>query len=96
MTADTITLAVGDATSAQSLHEKLAAALGFPDYYGKNWDAFWDCIRDPDQSTMPQRLVIQGFGVLRERLPREADLLRGCLLDHQREKLGFEVLFEQG
>ena len=94
MTADTITLAVSDATSAQSPHEKLAAALGFPDYYGKNWDAFWDCIRDPDQATMPQRLVIQGFGVLRERLPREADLLRSRLLDHQRGKLGFEVLFE--
>jgi RNAse (barnase) inhibitor barstar len=94
MAADTMTLAVSDATSAQSLHEKLAVALGFPDYYGKNWDAFWDCITDPGQSTMPRRLIIKGFGVLRERLPREADLLRSCLLDHQREKRGFEVVFE--
>jgi RNAse (barnase) inhibitor barstar len=47
MEPDTIVVAVTDAPSARSLHEKLAAALGFPDYYGKNWDAFWDCITDP-------------------------------------------------
>ena len=95
MSPDTITLAVSDATSAQSLHEKLAAGLGFPDYYGKNWDAFWDCITDPGQSTMPRRLIIKGFGALRKRLPREADLLRSCLLDHQRETPGFEVVIEK-
>jgi hypothetical protein len=43
---------------------------------------------------MPRRLIIKGFGVLQERLPREAELLRSCLLDHQRGKLGFEVVFE--
>ncbi|WP_346767010.1 barstar family protein, partial [Vibrio sp. 2-2(9)] len=26
------------------LHELMANCLGFPDYYGKNWDAFWDCL----------------------------------------------------
>ncbi|MBE6762829.1 MAG: hypothetical protein E7553_00535 [Ruminococcaceae bacterium] len=31
------------------LHERIQAALEFPDYYGKNLDAFWDCInRDCD------------------------------------------------
>jgi len=96
MTADTITLTVSDAMSARSLHENLAAALGFPEYYGKNWDAFWDCITDPGQSTMPRRLIIKGFGVLQDRLPREADLLRRCLLDRQRQNGGFEVVFEKG
>ena len=95
MTADIIAVAVSDVTSAQSLHEKLAATLGFPGYYGKNWDAFWDCITDPDQSAMPRRLLIKGFDVLQERLPREADLLRQCLLDRQREHPEFEVVFEK-
>lgn len=26
------------------LHERIKTALNFPDYYGKNLDAFWDCI----------------------------------------------------
>ncbi len=26
------------------LHGRIKSALDFPDYYGENWDAFWDCI----------------------------------------------------
>ena len=26
------------------LHEIIKKSLNFPDYYGKNLDAFWDCI----------------------------------------------------
>ena len=26
------------------LHQRIKEALDFPDYYGENWDAFWDCI----------------------------------------------------
>lgn len=26
------------------LHETIKKSLNFPDYYGKNLDAFWDCI----------------------------------------------------
>ena len=28
------------------LHAVIKEALDFPDYYGCNWDAFWDCLRD--------------------------------------------------
>ncbi len=27
------------------LHQRFQDALDFPEYYGKNLDAFWDCIR---------------------------------------------------
>src|SRR5262245_61865038 len=34
----------------RALMEALAAALRFPDYFGKNWDAVTDCLRDlPDE-----------------------------------------------
>ena len=26
------------------LHEKIRKAFNFPEWYGKNWDAFWDLI----------------------------------------------------
>ena len=28
------------------IHKIIKAELDFPDYYGANWDAFWDCITD--------------------------------------------------
>ena len=28
------------------MHFTIRQALDFPDYYGCNWDAFWDCLTD--------------------------------------------------
>jgi RNAse (barnase) inhibitor barstar len=28
------------------VHWTIKDAIDFPDYYGENWDAFWDCITD--------------------------------------------------
>ena len=28
------------------MHDVIRESLGFPDYYGRNWDAFYDCITD--------------------------------------------------
>lgn len=44
--------AILDLTGCQyidELHQRMKEALDFPDYYGRNLDAFWDCIhRDCD------------------------------------------------
>lgn len=34
--------------SKQELLSEFAASLGFPDYFGRNWDAFHECINDLD------------------------------------------------
>ena len=70
-----VTIDVGTATTPDELHSTLADALGFPDYYGKNWDAFDECIRDV---SLPSALEIAGLEQLRSRLPREARLLEDC------------------
>jgi len=49
------------------VHEIIKEALDFPDYYGKNWDAFWDCITD--MAGEPVHIEIYGFDVLEERFP---------------------------
>lgn len=33
-------------TSKDVLLDRLADALNFPDYFGRNWDALWECICD--------------------------------------------------
>ena len=40
---------VTDCKDLRDLHKRFQAALEFPDHYGENLDAFWDCIhRDCD------------------------------------------------
>lgn len=42
-----------------AVHTMLARELCFPDYYGKNWDALWDCFRD--YYTEPMRVEIHNL-----------------------------------
>lgn len=61
------------------LHSALSNALGFPDWYGQNWDAFWDAITSLVE--MPIKLELVGWSIFSERLPRDARLMRQCLTD---------------
>ncbi|WP_405554065.1 barstar family protein [Streptomyces sp. NBC_01171] len=48
-----IALEVSGLPDERALHLLLQRELGFPDFYGKNWGAFWDAITGlvwiPDQ-----------------------------------------------
>ncbi|QJI27464.1 ribonuclease inhibitor [Pseudomonas sp. ADAK18] len=61
------------------LHSTLSNALSFPDWYGYNWDAFWDAITGLVE--MPIKLELVGWSVFSEHLPRDAKLMRQCLTD---------------
>jgi RNAse (barnase) inhibitor barstar len=67
---------VSKASSPEELHALLAKAFGFPDYYGQNWDAFDECIRDV---SVPDSIAISGIEQLRSHFPRDAKLLHQCL-----------------
>lgn len=38
------TLDLSGCNTLWDLHTRIKEALDFPDYYGKNWGAFWDCL----------------------------------------------------
>lgn len=84
---DKIVLDLSNIATADELHRTLSAALGFPDYYGCNWDAFWDAITGLVE--MPRKLVIIGWPELERRLPREAGLMLDCLRDLNAEYPSF-------
>ena len=69
-------------TTREELHALLSDAFRFPDYYGRNWDAFDECIRDV---ALPPHVEITGLDVLQARLPREAELLQRCVAHFARE-----------
>jgi RNAse (barnase) inhibitor barstar len=54
-------------------HADVAARLAFPDYYGRNLDAFNDCIGDIEVPNSGGRaIVLRRFDLLAQREPRVA------------------------
>ncbi len=47
------------------IHAVISEALDFPSYYGRNWDALWDCMRDILGS--PIHMQIKGLEILRQK-----------------------------
>jgi RNAse (barnase) inhibitor barstar len=72
-----VTIDLSDINSPRQLHAALAAALGFPSFYGMNWDAFWDAITG--LVDMPQQLELRGWQDFATRLPADAALLQRIL-----------------
>jgi len=77
----------------ETLHEYLSKKLNFPGYYGYNFDAFWDCITDEEQPSMPKVLRIEGLAALEKYLPGEFSKLMGCLNDYEKEYPDRKVLY---
>ena len=82
---DTVVIDVSDVADPKALHALLSSSFNFPDYYGGNWDAFDECIRDVE---VPSSVVVRGIDSLAQHLPREAQLLVSCLSDFVKERSG--------
>ena len=59
------------------IHEILKEAFDFPDYYGKNWSALWDCLTDMLGEII--NVEIYGLSVVREKFDDTADKLIGIM-----------------
>jgi len=80
---ESVVIDLSPVSSREDLHAALAHALDFPDFYGRNWAAFWDAITGLVE--MPRRLVLKGWPRLEAVLPAEAGALRSCLEDMSRQ-----------
>lgn len=59
-----------------TLLHALYQALQLPAWFGFNWDALEECLRDlSDNGSMPQVLVFNDFELLEERDPATAEML---------------------
>lgn len=79
----------------ETFHEYVSKKLNLPGYYGYSLDAFMDCITDEDQSSMPQKLVVEGLAALESYLPELHDRFIGCLKDYDKENPDREVVFRK-
>lgn len=74
-----VTFDLSAIASVRELHGIMATTLGFPDWYGPNWDAFWDVIIGLVE--MPERLQLIGWDSFEQRFPRDAWIMKKCLTD---------------
>lgn len=70
-------------TSAADIHTIFADRLGFPGFYGHNWDAFWDVLTG--FGCFPPSLTIIGRDHLDSHFPAELRQLETCFSDCLRE-----------
>lgn len=65
--------------SAEDMHKIIKCEFNFPDYYGMNWDAFWDCMTD----MVGTRLDIEVIGLdkIYSKFAKSVDILIDSLRD---------------
>ncbi len=55
------------------IHRTIKAELDFPDHYGCNWDAFWDCLTD--MIGRPVNIRIIGIENVEEKFEDSAEIM---------------------
>lgn len=87
-----VTLDAAEWISEDDLHDSMAAALRFPDYYGRNLNALNDCLRDvvsqdygwaPDATGLV--VVLTHYDVFTERCRYPAQAVLDLFADHSRQ-----------
>ncbi|WP_340014400.1 barstar family protein [Paenibacillus sp. FSL K6-1318] len=68
---------VTNINSSPQLHQLLRNNLGFPEFYGMNWDAFWDAITGLVE--MPQKLILVGWKFVEDHIPQDAARMKELL-----------------
>ncbi len=58
------------------LHERIRVAFDFPEWYGKNWDAFHDLLRTECDA---DKVVIKGINTLSQKFARDKEILSQIL-----------------
>jgi len=66
MSQKVITLHLTDCKYLGELHQRIKKAFDFPDFYGENWDAFWDLLWSECDA---DKVVVLG----EQTLPKEFD-----------------------
>lgn len=87
----TATLDLTDCKYLGEMHQRIKKSLNFPNYYGENWDAFWDCInRDCDVDF----ITVIGINTLSKELKKEAEIMISLLEDNKKYWADVEPPFD--
>ena len=74
----------------REFHERIKKALDFPDYYGANWDAFWDCLT---VDCSKQFVTVLGAGTVNKDLKPAVEKMIYYFEKHKKEWQGYEDFY---
>lgn len=70
-----LTVDLSNSRNLESVLRQLGKALAFPDWYGANLDALYDCLSDPDWAPPAEGIVLlNGMAAWRDRQPEKCSL----------------------
>lgn len=73
------------------VHERIRVAFGFPDWYGKNWSAFWDLLWSECDA---DKVIIKGEGTLPRELHSSLNKMHEILERNKRERTNSDRPFD--
>lgn len=85
-----MTLDLPGITTKAELHARFKEQLHFPDWYGANWDAFFDCI--VAIVPLPTELRLINWPEFAAAAPRDMAILRRVAADYAQERPGKRIV----
>lgn len=76
----------------EELHTLIAEKLNFPDYYGKNNDALYDCLTGDIE--LPLTVIWNNYYVTKEKLPDEIEDVYLVFQQVAKEESDFQVVVQ--
>ncbi len=78
--------------SIDQLHSELARIFDFPDYYGSNLDALYDCLSG--NVALPLRIIWKNYNITRSKLGKDAVEVLKVMEDFAKEEPDFTLEVE--
>ncbi|MBQ3055447.1 MAG: barstar family protein [Oscillospiraceae bacterium] len=83
----TYTVDFRNVTHFLEMHAAIFEGLEFPDYYGCNWDAFWDCLKDMFGKSI--QIEILGIDVIERLFDDDARIMLSTLKEWKEYEADF-------
>lgn len=74
------------------LHSELSRSLDFPDYYGANLDALYDCLSG--DIALPLRIIWKNYNITRSKLGKDVEKVLKVMKDFAKEEPDFTLEVE--
>lgn len=86
----TITLDLTGCKYLGEIHERIRIAFDFPEWYGANWDAFWDLLRS---ECAADEVIVKGTKTLPDEFESDVEKIRKILTKMQKEQEKYSRLY---
>ena len=78
MTATIVRLPAGDIVDWESFHDVFKEVFGFPEFYGRNMNAWIDCMTCRDEDDRMSRVVVDAGGLIVIEIPNAREFMGQC------------------